>query len=212
MNPIRGAIFDLDGTVADTFPLIIHTFRMALAPHIGRALSSDEIVAGFGPSEEGMIAALVPANPEPVIDDYIRLYTEHHRMCPEPFHGMKDLLVELKNCGVRLGLVTGKGRRSAAASLDHFGLADLFSDVETGAPTGSVKPEAIRNITARWSIPLQEIVYVGDIPSDMRAAREAGVLAVGAAWAECCDRDSLAAESPDALCRSVDELRTFLLG
>jgi phosphoglycolate phosphatase-like HAD superfamily hydrolase len=57
---IRAVIFDLDGTLADTLPLCIQAFRASVQPLIHRCPSDEEIVATFGPSEEGTIMALAP--------------------------------------------------------------------------------------------------------------------------------------------------------
>jgi phosphoglycolate phosphatase-like HAD superfamily hydrolase len=46
-----------------------------------------------------------------------------------------------------------------------------------------VKTEAISRLLSRWSIKPEAAIYVGDGALDMQAAREAGVTAVGAAWA-----------------------------
>ena len=68
-------------------------------------------------------------------------------------------------------------------SLRHFGLDDVFDAVETGSPDGVVKAMAIRGLLERWRLRPEQAIYVGDAVSDMLAAREAGVMAVGAAWA-----------------------------
>ena len=57
---IRAVVFDFDGTIADTLPLCIAAFRQAVEPHAGRRVSDEEIIATFGPSEEGTIRALIP--------------------------------------------------------------------------------------------------------------------------------------------------------
>ena len=56
----KGIIFDLDGTIANTLPLCIEAFRKSIEPLANRALSDEEIIATFGPSEEGTIMALAP--------------------------------------------------------------------------------------------------------------------------------------------------------
>lgn len=213
MPPIRlrGVIFDLDGTLADTLPLAITAFRRAIEPLTGRTLTDAEIIATFGPSEEGMIRVLAPAHYDAALADYLRHYEALHDMVPDPFPEMWELLADLKARGVRLGLVTGKGARSAWLSLRRFGLEDVFETVETGDPTGPRKAEGIGRILAGWGIEPPEAVYVGDAPSDVTAARVAGVAVVGAAWAETTDRNLLAAEKPDALLVTVGALKDWLI-
>ena len=57
---IRGVLFDLDGTLGNTLPVCIGAFRRAVEPFAGREVSDAEIVATFGPSEEGTVHVLAP--------------------------------------------------------------------------------------------------------------------------------------------------------
>lgn len=207
---MRGVIFDLDGTLADTLPLAIAAFRRAIEPLTRRTLTDAEIIAQFGPSEEGMIRILAPDHYDAALAGYLRHYEALHGMVPEPFPEMRELLADLKARGVRLGLVTGKGAQSARLSLRRFGMENAFETVETGDPAGPRKVEGIGRVLAGWGMVPSEAVYVGDAPSDVTAAREAGVAAVGAAWAGTTGRDLLAAEKPDALLATVGELKDWL--
>ncbi len=207
---LRGVIFDLDGTLADTLPFGITAFRRAIEPLAGRTLTDAEIVATFGPSEEGTIRALAPEHYERGLADYLRHYEALHDACPDVFPDIRDLLTDLKARGVRLGMVTGKGPKSAWISLKRFGMETVFDPVETGDPTGPRKADGIRRILAQWDIEPCAAVYVGDSPSDVTAARKAGIAVIGAAWAETADHALLAAEKPDALLATVAELAGWL--
>ena len=61
---IRGVIFDLDGTLGDTLPVCYRAFARVLGRRLGRPFSDTEIHSMFGPSEEGILARLCPADPE----------------------------------------------------------------------------------------------------------------------------------------------------
>jgi phosphoglycolate phosphatase/pyrophosphatase PpaX len=201
---LRALIFDFDGTLADTLPICIGAFQGAMRQHAGRHMSAAEVAALFGPSEEGMFREILPDAVEPAMASYLSEYERLHASCTAPFDGLADLLDLLAERKVQLGVVTGKGAHSAAISLRAIGLARRFDRVETGSPLGSVKPEAIRRLLAEWRIPPSASGYVGDSPFDVRAAREAGVVAVAAAWDPGIDPEPLAAEQPDFLFQSVD--------
>ena len=209
-GPFRAVLFDLDGTLADTLPLCIRAFRHAIEPAAGRAVSDAEIVATFGPSEEGTIRALVPGQYDAALAAYLHHYERLHGDCPAPFAGIAALLRDLRRRGVRLGMVTGKGARSTVLSLRRFGLEDVFEIVETGSPHGPRKTEALQAILAAWNMAPGEAVYIGDAPSDVAAARAAGVAVVSAAWAGSADPAALRALAPDLLAATVDELRGWL--
>lgn len=208
-EPIRALIFDLDGTLADTLSICIAAFQETLRRHSGRLMSASEIAALFGPSEEGLLRAILPSAFESAMATYLAEYERLHTRCRAPFDGLSQLLDRLAERGVRLGIVTGKGPHSAAISLRAIGLEGRFEGVEVGSPTGSIKPQAIRRLLHSWRLPAPACAHIGDSPIDVRAAREAGVVAVAAAWGPDADPQLLAAEGPDFLFQSVEELAAW---
>jgi len=60
MERIKAVIFDLDGTLGNTVPLCVEAFKKSIEPLINRTVADTEIIATFGPSEEGTIMALAP--------------------------------------------------------------------------------------------------------------------------------------------------------
>ena len=61
---IKPAIFDFDGTLADTIPLCREAFRRAIRKLDGRILTDEEIERQFGPDDLGVIQKLIPGKPE----------------------------------------------------------------------------------------------------------------------------------------------------
>lgn len=211
MQKIKAIIFDLDGTLANTLPLCIAAFRQAIEPHINRSVSDEEIIATFGPSEEGTIMALAPDFYDKGVADYLTRYTALHDMCPAPFDGMIEILENLKQKGIRTAMVTGKGRKSALVSLERFGLLPYFELLETGILEGPSKPQGIKAILSQWAdLDNHEVVYIGDAPSDVTACREAGIHIVGAAWAETAEPQKLSAMDPDWMFSTVEEFKEWL--
>jgi phosphoglycolate phosphatase-like HAD superfamily hydrolase len=201
---IRAVIFDLDGTLGDTLPLCIKAFRASIEPLASRTLSDAEIIATFGPSEEGTIRMLIPEHYDRGLAAYLQGYAAMHDSCPTPFPGIPELLRSLRQKGVRIAMVTGKGPHTTAITLDRFGLTSFFEQVETGSPEGPVKAEGIAAVLKSWKgITRQEVIYVGDAPSDVTASRHAGVAVVGAAWAPGTNAGRLEAAQPDKLFYSV---------
>ncbi|MEO6455514.1 MAG: HAD hydrolase-like protein [Ginsengibacter sp.] len=91
MQKIKAVIFDLDGTLANTLPLCIKAFRQSVEPLIMRSISDAEIIATFGPSEEGTIMALAPGNYDKGIADYLHFYESLHE-----FMSQSTLLVYIE--------------------------------------------------------------------------------------------------------------------
>jgi phosphoglycolate phosphatase-like HAD superfamily hydrolase len=211
MTRIKGVIFDLDGTIADTLPLCIRAFRQSISPLAKRFFSDEEIIAHFGPSEEGTIRALVPDHYEQGIADYLRFYESLHDICPAPFPGIPALLIHLKERSIRIGMVTGKGKYSTALSLERFGLASIFDPVKTGSPFGPAKAEGIGAVLQQWKdLRKEEIIYVGDAPGDITASKRAGIAIIAAAWAATVPPAKLKELHPDELFFSIDECSHWL--
>ncbi|WP_303317203.1 HAD family hydrolase [Flavivirga abyssicola] len=211
MEKIKAVIFDLDGTIGDTVPLCILAFRKSIETLINRSVSDEEIIATFGPSEEGTIMALAPNHYEQGVADYLRYYKMFHDICPNPFHGIKELLDSLKEKGVRIAMVTGKGKYSTEISLDKFELKNYFEIIETGHLEGGRKPEGIQTVLDSFNeLSNHEVVYVGDAPSDITASKEVGVPVIAAAWSDTVKPERLAELKPDELFCSIDAFANWI--
>lgn len=203
-------IFDLDGTIADTLPLCIAAFKKSIEPLLKATLSEEEIVATFGPSEEGTIRKLIPEYEQEGITAYLQHYEELHGMCAEPFTGIKELLQFLKDQHVALAMVTGKGVHSTRLSLKQFGLESYFEIMETGSPEGPSKIKGIRSVLSRLNAAAAESLYVGDAPSDITACKEVGIPIAAAAWASTAEPEKLKPLKPEWIFYSVDEFKEWV--
>jgi phosphoglycolate phosphatase/pyrophosphatase PpaX len=211
MHKVKGVIFDLDGTIGNTLPLIIAAFKKALTPLIQRTPSEKEIIETFGPTEEGTVMALAPDHYEKGVKDFLFHYEALHQMCPSPFDGITDLLHQLKNKKVRTALVTGKGNVSTEITLKQFKINEYLELIETGSPYGSIKTEGMLAVLKKFrGIAREEMVYVGDQPTDIIASREAGIPVVAAAWAVTAEPGKLRALQPDAIFYTFPEFSKWL--
>ena len=212
MKKIKAVIFDLDGTLANTLPLCIQAFRQSVEPLINRSISDAEIIATFGPSEEGTIMALAPNHYEKGVSDYLHYYKQLHDMCPVPFDSIKEILQTLKSGGIRIAMVTGKGKHSTDISLKHFELTNFFEIIETGSPEGARKAEGIRIVLdGLTNIKKDEVIYVGDAPSDITASRKVGIPIIAAAWADTSEPEKLQQMQPDELFYTIKDFKDWLL-
>jgi pyrophosphatase PpaX len=189
---IRAVCFDLDGTLADTLPVVYSALQHVTQRFLGRTYSEEEIARLFGPSEEGIIRRLLPRNRW---DDGIRAfhvaYEKAHSSCKAPYKGIDTALVLLKKKGVFLAVVTGKGAFSANLSLEKLGLMHYFDLVEYGSVSGGNKASALERILENWELKPSELAYVGDSLGDMRDAKNVGVIALGAGWGNNVNLDQL---------------------
>ena len=107
---------------------------------------------------------------------------------------MADVLVQLKDEGRRLGIVSAKRRTTVELAFARVPLGHLFDVVVGGDETERQKPnpEPLLLALERLGADAADAAYVGDSPYDMQAARAAGVYAVGVTWGGIHERDALA--------------------
>jgi phosphoglycolate phosphatase-like HAD superfamily hydrolase len=208
---LAGAIFDLDGTLADTLPACYAAFRAACEGLSWPAYTNEQIRGLFGPSEEGMLQRAMPERWEDGLAILLEEYGRQLKACSGVFPSITTALRLLRERGTPLGLVTGKGPSTTRMSLTHFGLDGVFDAVEVGSPQGVVKAAAIARVVARWGVAAGEVIYVGDAVADVESARQAGVLPIAAAWAPSAIAAELAATNPHALFASGDDFHAWLL-
>ena len=207
---IKGVIFDLDGTIGDTLPVCFEAFRRVFDQYLGVTHTDAEIRAMFGPTEEGILIQRLPDASGAAIARYHEVYAAVHHLAPQPFPGLVDILDWLEAAAVPVGIVTGKGARSAATSLQEWGIEHRFDPIEAGSDEGPVKDAKMRLIAERWGIPTSAVVSVGDVLTDITAARTVGAVPIGAAWATTTDADELRAGGAEAVFTEVGDLDRWL--
>jgi pyrophosphatase PpaX len=196
-------LFDLDGTLADTVPLILECYRHTMRVHRGKALPDEPWLATIGTPLRDQLAAFA-TGPEEVLamtETYVSRQLELHDGMVRPFPGALELLTELRARGVRTAVVTSKRRGMAARTLERCGLGDAY-DALVGADDvvrAKPDPEPVRAALALLGLGEDErhrTVFVGDSPFDMRSGRGAGARTAAALWGPFA-RAVLEAENPD---------------
>ena len=211
MNKLKSVIFDVDGTIVDSLPLCVEAFRLAVEPMAKRTIPEEEIFSAFGPSDEGTLRVFVPDAVETCMEQFLHHYRQLHPvMCPKPFDGITDILDWLKSQQIPIGMVTGKGPRSLAVTLEVLGLEHYFDTIETGSPLRANKPECLRKVLETFQLSPSEAVYIGDSPSDITACREVSMPIYSVAWAKMVDLPKLQALQPEKIAHTVEELKLLL--
>lgn len=215
---IDAVVFDLDGTLADTFALLLAAFDEATRPQRGRPLTHAEMVAHFGPgagTEAAIICALsgspVDAPPTDCLDTFYRVYEARHGELVRLFPGIRHALDTARERGCRIGLVTGKGRRSADITLRELGIAPYFDAIATGddAPAPKPDPRGLLTVLERLGTPPARALFLGDSVADLGAGQAASTLVAAVLWNNP-PEPALLDAAPDFLLRNGDDLATLL--
>ncbi len=182
---IRCVLFDLDGTLVDTWNLYVEAYLRTLEPYVGRRLTLEELIR-LGPTSELRLLrrTLSGHDAESAHGEFLRHYRSLHPTHFEgQYPGVREMLHDLRGLGLRLGIVTGKSRSAweitdQAADLGAFDVTITDEDVVEAKPN----PEGLVLALARLGIPAAEAIYVGDSVGDAKAARAAHVRFAAALW------------------------------
>jgi HAD superfamily hydrolase (TIGR01509 family) len=172
----RAAVFDLDGTLVDSLPLVLQSIAHAISPFASQPTM--DIFSKLGGPPARFIPELV-GDPRHVAEAIARMAIFHHDNAHliESFDGVRGLLERLHAQGVRTAIWTGRDRASAEQLLATHRLAELFSVVLCGddLPSHKPDPEGLRVIMARLGVVAAETIFVGDADVDVLGGAACGV-------------------------------------
>jgi phosphoglycolate phosphatase len=183
------AVFDLDGTLADTAQDLIATLNVVLAadglPQVPFHRARDLIGAGARPLIERGFALAGHALDEARLETLYRRFLEHYHthiaVHTVLFDGVREALAALEARGFLLAVCTNKLESHALELLARLGMAERFACI-AGKDTFAVfKPEAghlLETIRTAGGDPARAVM-VGDSRTDVDTARAAGVPVVG---------------------------------
>lgn len=209
-------VFDFDGTLADSFPLICTCFLKILPKYgVTNIKKPEDLGKFYGPSELGMLKNILNdyGKAEKAFKDYLVEYEKLHKeYLPSLYPGMLDLLKELRTRRtLRLALVTGRAKESLEISMNILGLNYIFEDIETGSPKGVVKPELMRDLFKNLGVDKNECIYIGDSTNDIKSMNSIGVSIISAYYNNPNSKEKLEAMNPNMCVGNVDDLRKLLL-
>lgn len=202
-SSISAVLFDLDGTLIDTYRLYLESYRRALAPRLGYAPTDEEIAARQPSSERRFLYDWLGDEAGAACHaDVRRWYAALHGSLGEgPYEGAREMLRGLRSAGLRLGIVTGKGREAWAVTEGALDLGP-FDVVVTDDNVHAAKPDPAGLLAAAEALGLApaRAAYVGDSRGDLQAGRNAGMRVGAALWAK------TAPGERDAFLRSIEPL------
>ena len=173
-------VFDLDGTVADSYQLAVESFRWVFEQMGFGTLPLDLLESFNGPTSDEVCRTMGIGPDRRKL--YDRLLTEAEQAmaarCAKPFYGTMDTLHALVG-EASLCLLTNGTASYMDLTLGQFGMTDLFIRRSAYVP-GRTKADWIR----RWQGELRapRALMVGDRRSDIEQAHVAGALALGVTY------------------------------
>lgn len=210
-EPPSTVLFDLDGTLADTVPLIVATFKRTVSELLGWEPTFEQCKEWIGRSLNETFTRLAPGRSAELTAHYLEWNLANHHTYVRPFEGVTGLIDALHASGRAFGVVTSKRHDSALLSLECVGLTGRVPLLATEEDTTVHKPspEPLLHALRRVGADAADAVYVGDAVVDMQAAQAAGLRSIGVTWGAA-SVEELTAIEPAAVVHDVAELRALL--
>lgn len=204
-------IFDLDGTLTDSFEGIKNSILYALR---GLGITEDdpeELISFVGPPLIDSMKNRYDMNSS-MANEAVRLYREYfsekgvyeNRL----YDGVKDLLERLSQDGKSIYLATSKPDRYVKIILKHFKIDSYFDGISAANIEKNIlhKTDVLEELFRNYPEIYKSVsVMVGDRKYDLSAANHHGIIAIGVSWGFG-SREELLEEDPFLIVDTFDEL------
>ena len=210
MNRYDLAIFDFDGTLADSAGWFRSVINQVALRYGFRQVTDEELEALRGQPSAAVIRSLgLPAWKMPFIANHMRQLVARDAHKIALFEGVDALLSSLAECGVTLAIVTSNSEANVRRILGQEN-ATRIAHYACGASLFG-KASKFRTIIKATSADPRRTIAIGDEVRDLEAARKAGLAAGAVGWGYA-TVDLLRAQRPDHLFLSMDDIRAAITG
>lgn len=213
MNKKRAVVFDFDGTLSNSFPLVAGKITEAIAMFRKEELTEEENNSIYGPTEEGIILKLIKDKGEAkeCFLRYLDLYNEYHEeLLPDFIPGIRELLEELNKRNIPVFLLTGRSKESTMITLTKFNAFKYFKAIYTGGLYGEVKEELLNELASIHHYNKEDLVYIGDSLHDVPQCRRANVDIISVSYANTDSYEKLEEINKGNVAKTVEELKEKL--
>jgi len=209
MNRLDLAIFDFDGTLADSAAWFRANFNHIAQRYGLRQITENELEALRGQTNAAIIRHLnVPAWKLPFIASYARklIARDAHKIAL--FEGVDTLLSSLAESGATVAIVTSNAEANVRRILGEEN-AKRVSCYACGVSMFG-KAAKLRSVVKAMKADPTRTIAIGDEARDIDAARKAGVVAGAVSWGYA-TAELLRAQQPDHLFSSMDQIRQTVM-
>ncbi|SCW58723.1 pyrophosphatase PpaX [Ruminococcaceae bacterium YRB3002] len=213
-NRYDAILYDLDGTLTDSIPLIMKCFHLAYIEVLGECTRTDEDLMSYigQPLLKTFSDVHDDDTARQLFEAYLRINEAMlHNDELDLFPGVLDSLKRLKSAGVKQGIMTSKRRDSLMITLELKGMVPLFEQITALEDTVEHKPAAeplIYSAAQMGISDMSRVLYVGDAIVDYECAINSGADFALVRWTRM-DLAPFVAKGMPRVIGSIDELLQY---
>lgn len=213
-RPNQSVIFDCDGTIMKSLILGLGAYNYALERVGARPHEPHEIKQFFGTGADRIFMKLLNGDEKKSLEAYEYYYEYEAKQVHKiiPHEGIIDLLDNLKNAGIRMGVVTGRHFRELELMFNHHNLFPYFDSIvcDNHLENSKPHPEGILLAMKQLNVRPEETSYVGDAVMDMVLSNSSGVKPIAALWDDWAKKDEMEKERPALMAETPADIWKWL--
>ncbi len=176
--PFGGVVFDLDGTLIDSYAAINQSLNEVLE-HFGHPPVSREATRRL--VGNGLEALITKVLGRECVEEGVRLFRQSYEVSgpekTELLPGADELTRHLLECGIPMGVASNKPLQFSHQLLHQLGMKPRMKAIMGPTPNVPPKPDPAMVLAALrvMNVKPKDSLYVGDMPIDIETARSAGM-------------------------------------
>lgn len=187
----KACIFDLDGTLTDTLDSLTFSVNETMKEMCLPEITREQCRMFVGNGSRVLLEKALQASGgdaagrlEEALQRYERIFRTGCTYHVVPYDGITELLVELKNAGIKTAVLSNKPDSNARSVVEGIFGADMFAWVQgqkEGVPR-KPDPAAAIEIAKRLDASPSETIYIGDSEVDIATGTAAKMKTIGVSW------------------------------
>jgi HAD superfamily hydrolase (TIGR01549 family) len=183
---IRGALFDVDGTLIDSVDQHASAWRDAFR-EFGKRVTKEEVRSQVGKGSDQFLPVFLTREEikrfgKELVERRGKVYLKRYFPTVKPFPKVKELLRTIRAAGVRVVLASSAEESELKKYVKLAGIGDLIEsytsseDAQKSKPHPDIFQAALKKL---GKVRKREVVVVGDSPFDAQGATRAGLKSIG---------------------------------
>lgn len=184
----KAIIFDLDGTLLNTISDLNNTVNLTYKYYgIDKTNTEEKTMTMVGHGIKNLVEQLFVEYPELINQAYqkfLEIYDKEYYKTTIPYHGIKELIDELVKQDIKVGVNSNKNDTYTKKLIEIH-----FSNINQEFVLGKMDvikvkpdPEGVNIILDRMNIDKKDALYIGDSPTDIKTALNAGIDSASVSW------------------------------